>query len=146
MTENDYIEKRLDDQITWYDKKSQWNQKRFKTLRILEIIIASSIPVLAVASKESIGFRYATIILSALITVIISIQSLYKFHEDWIEYRMIAETLKHEKYLYKTKTGIYNAGEVTTLNLLVERIESIISHENINWSQINKCATSKNKS
>ena len=28
------ILKRLDDQITWYDKKSNLNQRRFKTLKI----------------------------------------------------------------------------------------------------------------
>jgi hypothetical protein len=33
MTEEEYIEERLNDQIIWYSKKSQTNQKWFKRLR-----------------------------------------------------------------------------------------------------------------
>jgi hypothetical protein len=37
----EYIEERLNDQIIWYSKKSQTNQKWFKRLRLLEIIVAA---------------------------------------------------------------------------------------------------------
>lgn len=145
MTENDYISKRLNDQIDWYSNKSQWNQKWFKRLRILEITLAAAIPVLSINLNNSAIIKYITASISAGITIIISIQSLYNFHEYWIEYRMVAETLKHEKYLYETTTGIYNSGQTTKLNLLIERVESIISHENINWSQMNKLSNNKHK-
>ena len=36
MNEDDYIQKRLDDQITWYDGKSQWNQKYFKRFQVID--------------------------------------------------------------------------------------------------------------
>ena len=38
MTEEEYLTERLEDQLNWYDKKSQFNQKRFKRLRTVEII------------------------------------------------------------------------------------------------------------
>jgi hypothetical protein len=47
MTEEEYIEERLNDQIIWYSKKSQTNKKWFKGLRLLEIIVAAIIPFLA---------------------------------------------------------------------------------------------------
>ena len=34
----DYIRDRVDDQITWYDKKSQTAQKHYKRIQIIEIM------------------------------------------------------------------------------------------------------------
>jgi hypothetical protein len=47
MEQNTYIQERLDDQIDWYDKKSQSNQKWHKRLRVIELIAGASIPFLA---------------------------------------------------------------------------------------------------
>ena len=47
MEEAEYLEQRLDDQINWYDKKSSANQAAFKRLRLIEIIAAAAIPLLA---------------------------------------------------------------------------------------------------
>ncbi|MDH3287817.1 MAG: DUF4231 domain-containing protein [Betaproteobacteria bacterium] len=45
--EAEYLEQRLDDQINWYSKKSAANQAAHKRLRLIEIIAAASIPLLA---------------------------------------------------------------------------------------------------
>jgi hypothetical protein len=37
LSEQEYLENRLDDQIDWYDRKSQWNQRWFKRLRLVEV-------------------------------------------------------------------------------------------------------------
>ncbi len=36
MSPDEYLAQRLDDQIHWYDRKSQQNQKYFKRLRMIE--------------------------------------------------------------------------------------------------------------
>ncbi|MGH8628751.1 MAG: hypothetical protein ACREYC_27005 [Gammaproteobacteria bacterium] len=41
MTPDEYLKDRLDDQINWYSRKSQWNQRCFKVPRIAELIFAS---------------------------------------------------------------------------------------------------------
>ncbi|NLK10820.1 MAG: DUF4231 domain-containing protein, partial [Staphylococcus equorum] len=41
--------------------------------------------------------------------------------------------LQHEKHLYLTKSAIYY-NEEAPFNLLVRRVETIISNENINWA------------
>jgi hypothetical protein len=46
MTEDEYVESRLHDQIAWYNKKSAFNQNRYKTLRVVEILLATSVPFL----------------------------------------------------------------------------------------------------
>ncbi|MEW6609711.1 MAG: DUF4231 domain-containing protein [bacterium] len=133
MTEEEYINNRLNDQINWYSKKSQTNQKWFKWLRLLEIIAAALIPFLAGIGTT---IPYHLIIIGALgviIAVSAGLSALYKYHEIWIEYRTTAETLKHEKYLYQTKCPPYNNNDAFCS--LVQRVEGLISKENTQWSR-----------
>ena len=59
--------------------------------------------------------------------------SLFRFQELWIQYRSSSETLKHEKFLFLTRTEPYNV--VQPLPLLVNRAEALISREHTSWSQ-----------
>ncbi|HHY74088.1 MAG TPA: DUF4231 domain-containing protein [Bacillus bacterium] len=130
-----YLNERLDDQINWYDKKSIWHQKIYKRLKITQIILSAAIPFLA-GYIDSI--KWLAIIagsMGVIITCIEGVLSLGKHHENWIEYRSICETLRHEKYMYLTKTGIYRNED--SFGNLVERIETIISKENVNWASMN---------
>ena len=133
----DYIRNRVDDQITWYDKKSLDAQKNYKRIQIAEIISAAAIPVLVpyVASCGFISFLVAA--LGALIAVLEGLCRLHKFHENWIQYRTTAELLKYHKYLYQTNSAPYNTQEETTENLFVRNIEAIISSENNTWKALN---------
>ena len=135
MNIEDYINQRVDDQILWYDKKSTRCQKSYKTLQIIEIIAAALIPLLAGYSNVT-AIAIIVGILGALIAVIESISKLYKFHENWIEYRTTCELLRYEKNLYLTKTSPYNTEEETKENLFVKNIEAIISSENNKWKNI----------
>jgi len=133
MNEDEYFNDRLNDQIDWYDKKSQTNQKWFKRLRLLEIVAAAIIPFLA-----GIGTNvpYNSVIIGALgviIAVSAGLSSLYKYHENWIEYRTTSETLKHEKYLYQAKCSPYDNDDAFCK--LVQRVEGLISKENTQWSR-----------
>ena len=43
----------LEQQIDWYDRKSDYNQRWFKGLKLLQIVIAAAIPVAAAASAPA---------------------------------------------------------------------------------------------
>lgn len=133
MKEDEYIKSRLDDQISWYSKKSQFNQKWFKRLKILEIASAAIIPFLAGLGSDIPHYQIVIGALGVIIAVSAGISSVYKFHENWIEYRTTAETLKHEKYLYLAKCPPYEMND--SFEKLVQRVESIISKENTQWSR-----------
>jgi len=134
MNEEEYISHRLDGQINWYDKKSQWNQQWYKKLKAAEIFMAVLIPFLVGYITETApGVKFAVGFLGVIIAVIAGLVSLYKFQENWIEYRTTAESLKHEKYLYLTKTGPYDGGNA--FNKFVESVENMISKENTKWTQ-----------
>lgn len=119
---------RLEDQISWYDKKSIDNQKWYKRLKISEIIAAAIIPFIAALE----GFAILTGILGVLIVIFIGIQSLNQYHDNWISYRSTAEQLKHEKYLWLSKAGPYKDASDPEV-MLAERVESLISREHAKW-------------
>jgi len=137
MTPEEYIEKRVEDQIRWYDRKSLTNQKIFKRLRITEIVSAALIPFLSAISigrpEASLIRTIAVGLLGIAVTIIASVLSLGKHHENWIDYRTICESLKKEKFLFQTRVEPYNADDA--FRLLVQRIETLISKENTNWAQ-----------
>lgn len=135
LSEEEYLKTRLDDQIDWYGNKASKHQKKYIFCRIIELTLAASIPVLLLIEANWIKIIAGTA--GAIVATSSGIQSVYKFHENWIEYRATSETLKHEKFLYLTRSGVYKDNE-NILQLLTERVESIISHENINWSQIHR--------
>lgn len=144
MNEEEYISSRVDDQIGWYDKKSQKAQCWFKLLRGIEIISAAAIPIIAGFTKEPFPVTLVVGLLGALIAVITSIVSLNQFQENWTEYRTTCESLKHEKFLFLTNAEPYHEEE--PFRLFVQRVESLISKENSVWSQYTQAAFEKTKS
>lgn len=136
MDVNEYIEKRLDPEIKWYSQKSSINQKRYKVTQIIEIILATFIPLLSAYSD--IKFVPFTVgLFGAIIAITESISKLYKFHEIWIQYRTTAEMLKHEKYLFLTCSYPYQRDEESIGNIFIKNIEEIISSESKSWNQLN---------
>ena len=131
MTEKEYVDIRLENQISWYDQKSQWNQKWYKRLRLLEISCAALIPFIAGIGESFPYYKLVVGLLAIIIAISAGITSIYKFHENWIQYRTTAETLKHEKYLYLTKCSPYNSEDAFCK--LVQRVESLISKEHSEW-------------
>ena len=134
MEEEEYLENRLDDQINWYDRKSTQNQKTFKRLQIILIVAAASIPFISGYVDDLKYLQYLLGGIGVLIAAITGILSLYKFQETWTAYRTTCESLRHEKYLYLTKTNPY-VGK-NAFNLLVQRVEMLISKENSSWAEI----------
>ena len=134
MTEEEYINERLEDQIKWYSTKATKNKLWNNWIKAIIIVSSATIPfVVGIAFNET----FKNIILSAIgvvITILSGLSGLLKFQEKWTEYRTTSETLKHEKYLFKANTVPYSE-EKEPYKLLVTRIESIISREHSIWGQ-----------
>lgn len=137
MTEEQYLTERLEEQIQWYDKKSLWNQRWYKNLKKIELVLSASIPVAVTFVTDNWVVKVLIAVAGATIAIITGIHGLYNLQENWIAYRTTCETLKHERYMYLARSGVYAEVE-DPFRVLVERVESIISHENINWAQIQK--------
>ena len=143
MNDDEYINSRVDDQIDWYDRKSQSAQSLFKWFRAAEIISAAAIPLIAGFAVEPFPVTLVIGILGALIAILSATISLNQFQENWTVYRTTCESLKHEKFLYLTKAEPYHDEE--PFRLFVKRVESLISKENSAWSQYTQAALDKSK-
>jgi len=127
----DVVLDRLQDQIEWYDAKSGSNQKAFKSLKICTISAAALIPALALAKISAMA--WVTAGLGVFIVILEGLQQLNQYHSNWISYRSTCEALKHEKFLYLGKAGMYAAANDPHA-LLAERIESLVSQEHAKWA------------
>lgn len=133
MNEEEYLKNRLDDQINWYDKKSQQHQYWYKFYKKIQIFSGAFVPIAAVINLKY--FKILSVLCSSIILICESLIALSNHHSNWTQYRTTAETLRHEKNMFKTRTGVYK-NEEDAFALLVERCETIISSENINWANI----------
>ena len=121
---------RLEQQIRWYDTKSGECQRYYKNVKLAEFIFSGAVPIAALALDN--GLWAAGI--GAVAVVLEGFQQLYQWHHNWITYRSTCEALRHEKYSYLGRSGVYDRledGEAK--KLLVERIESLISTEHAKW-------------
>lgn len=129
---------RLQEQIEWYDRKSQACQQRFKLLKILQIVTAAAIPVAVAVSAED----WLVAVAGALIVVLEGLQQLEQYQQNWTNYRSTCEQLKHEQFLYLSGAGPYRDGADRD-RLLAEHVESLVSQEHAAWVSSRKEADSK---
>lgn len=133
---DDYIKYRLDDQINWYDNKAASAQRWYKGYQVAELIIAALIPLLSGYAASSTLIAVIIGVGGALITLIEGICKLFRFHENWIEYRSTCELLRHEKYLYEMRAFPY-CKEESYEQMFVKNVESLISAESSKWKTNN---------
>jgi hypothetical protein len=138
-TPQDPTWERLEDQISWYDRKSGDGQRRYKGLKLLELAVAAALPVVAGLHSPA----WVTGGLAAVIVVLEGAEHLYQLQEHWITYRSTAEALKRERYLYLAEAGPY-AGE-DRHSQLAERIEGLISQEHAKWTASHREGTSRSQ-
>lgn len=119
---------RLEDQLDWYDRKSSAAQRAFKRIKLAEMVLAASIPVLSAAGPPA----WVLGALGGAVVVLEGVQQLYQYQSNWITYRGTAEALKHEKYLYLAHAGPYTGRERE--RVLAERVEGLVSQEHAKWT------------
>lgn len=129
-------QRRLDEQIAWYDGKSGHNQRWFKRLKVGQLVLAAAIPAAAGAHVASAWLGAA----GALIVVLEGLQQLQQYQQNWTAYRATCERLKHERHLYAAAAGPY-AGAARPGALLAERVEGLVSQEHAAWVSHQREAT-----
>ncbi len=127
----DPIYARLEDQIDWYNRKSSAAQRTFKRIKVVEILAAAMIPFLA--GITFLHDKLAIAGLGVLITILEGFLHLNQYQQLWGTYRSTCEALKHEKYVYLAGAGPYR-GAADTRAMLAERVESLVSQEDAQWS------------
>jgi hypothetical protein len=103
MNQDEDIQSRVDSQIEWYNRKSQNNQQWFRLLRIVEIVAAASIPLLAGYADTVPPIKIVVGGLGLLVAVIAGVLGLYQFQELWTGYRTTCEALNKRNICFLPK-------------------------------------------
>jgi hypothetical protein len=119
---------RLEESISWYDRRSGDTRRWYRGLKT-QLVAAAAVPVFAGVSASG----WLTGGMGSAIVVMEGIQQLFQFQERWLGYRAANSALLSEKHLYLARAGDY-ATAPDAHALLAERIEAIMSHELSAWA------------
>jgi hypothetical protein len=124
-----YIDERLDQYVEWYDGKAVKMKKRYLNMRAITVIGGAIVPVLLNIKLPYLN--YFTTIISLLVVILVSLESVYHYREQWKNYRSTEQIINREKVYFLTKEGLYkNLDKEKAFILLVEQVESTIEAEN----------------
>ena len=145
MKAEEYLNERVIRQFEWNNKKAIAFKRRYLIFRFATLLMSAGIPFLTlfVESDTRNIVRYAIAGLGSMIVVCEGLLALYKFHENWLQYRGIAEALKREQFLYETHQGEYKKEE-TRYELLVQRVENVLASGNESYLERMKQDAKKN--
>ena len=136
MTSDQYITQRVEQYQSWYDNKAVRSKKIYLRMRALSVIGGGLVPVLVNipwnASLGGITITQALVtIIGLIVVIIVSLESVFHYREQWKNYRSTEQFLGHEKIMFRSKVGRYkNLSEDDSFQLFVERIEEAIASEN----------------
>jgi hypothetical protein len=129
MTPEEYIDERLNQFIEWYDKKAVKAKRTYQWMRALTVVGGAIVPVLI-----NIKFPYidiGTTILSLMVVILVSLESVFHFREQWKNYRSTEQLLAKEYFNFTSGQGPYrNQNDKESFLNFVERVENAIAAEN----------------
>lgn len=124
----DYIAERVNDAIVWYDKNANKYKRYYLQMKATTVIGGALVPVLVNLDFEYIDV--VTTILSLIVVLLVSLESVYHFREQWTNYRSTEQSLRREYFLFTSKGGTYaQQDDSTAYTHFVDRVEEIIGVE-----------------
>ena len=93
------------DQVVWLDGKAKHCQQRYYVLRLVGIVGGLSVPALISLDE----FRVASIVVSLLVAIAVSVEGFFRYGERWRHYRRTAEVLKGQGWEFYGLAGAYAA-------------------------------------
>ena len=135
MNDADSGYRRLEDQIDWFDRKSQSHQVWYRRLKIVSIGSAALVPLVSSLGEHGVLAG----LLGVLVVIMEGLQHINQHHENWIRYRATCENLRHEKYLYLERAAHYaGLGDSAARRRLAAQVESILSYEGREWQKVRR--------
>jgi hypothetical protein len=126
ITPEEYLKERVESKIHLYSRLSRYYRTGYLIVGTLSILSSAAVPVLINIKVNP----YIPILLSLLVTILVGSEKLFRFRDYWRNYDLTQETLKREKYLFQTRSGVYdNKEDETAFQLFVKRFEDTIKVE-----------------
>jgi hypothetical protein len=118
--------------INTFYNKSQKEKIKFQSLKVLTLVSSLFIPVLISLPIDINIMQIGASLLGFFVAILIGIESIYHFKENWLTYASISRFLDKEWHFYTHNAGqYYNLGKEEAFRLFVEHIESELSDKHI---------------
>lgn len=133
ITIEEYMEDRVNGQYDYLSNAAANAKRKYHILKALEICFAAAIPFLSAMMSPNSSWYMKVIVgfFGVAITFCSGMLMLFKYHENWVNFRGSAEALKSEKFLFLTRSGQYKSRNAEAM--FMERIEIILGQENQKW-------------
>lgn len=136
MTNNfqEFYEGFYKEQFEWYDDKAVNNKNYYRTMKLVEILLAASLPIVATlfAATGNTIWQYTIVALAVSLIIVEALEWNLNYQKKWMNYRTTAEGLRREEHMYKMRTGEYDGADDPE-KLFAERVMSLTSRENRYW-------------
>ncbi len=131
----EYIAERVNDSIAWYDKSANKSKENYLRTRAATVIGGALVPVLVNINIPYINIL--TTIISLIVVLLVSLESVYHFREQWTNYRSTEQFLRNEYFLFTSQGGVYAALDPKeAYKHFVDRVEEVILSENASTLKI----------
>ncbi len=129
MIPEEYIDERLNQFREWYDKKAIAAKRNYQWMRAITVIGGAIVPVLI--NIDPSWTRITTTVISLIVVILVSLESVFHFREQWKNYRSTEQLLAKEYFNFVSGEGPYkNQKEGEAFLLFVDRVEGVIAAEN----------------
>ncbi|GAA2987567.1 uncharacterized protein DUF4231 [Streptomyces sp. KhCrAH-43] len=124
-----YVEGRLAQYQKWYDRKAVKTKAMHLRMKTISVVGGALVPVLV---NLDLSFaRLAATVLSLIVVGSVSLESVYRYREQWKNYRSTEQLLGHERIYFETRVGPYSGlSGKEAFTTLVARVETAIANEN----------------
>ena len=135
MDAEKYISERVEQYQGWYDSKAVIAKRKYLGMRAFSVVGGGLVPVLVNIPQQTVYgipvIQIIVTIVSLMVVVFVSLESVYHYREQWNNYRSTEQLLGHEKFLFRTGVGRYkDLNPDEAFRLFVERVEDSIFAEN----------------
>jgi hypothetical protein len=126
----DPVWRELDTFFSWYSRAATRSRVAYQSLKMVTLVLAAAVTVLAASSAPPI----LTACAGAAIVVVEGTQQLFKFHANWLRYRVVTETLREHGLLYLAHLPPYDGGAAAAQGQLGALLRSVIEDERTQWA------------
>ena len=124
----EYVAERLNQEIDYYNKSAGKAKQRYLQMRAITVIGGALVPVLV-----NVDLPYVNIVTTAISLVVVlfvSLETVYRYREQWTNYRTAEQNLRNEYFLFTSRSGAYaELDEPVAFTLFVNRVEGAIDAE-----------------
>jgi hypothetical protein len=124
-----YLIERVQQYQAWYNRKAVHTKALYLRMRTCAVVGGAIVPVLVNVTWSYT--KVATTCISLVVVMLVSLESVYHYREQWKNYRSTEQLIGHEQVYFTNRIGPYDGMDrARAFKLLVDRVETAIASEN----------------